>query len=162
MTLDRTINTILTVSLLVIAIPAGLFFRKLPNVNLTPSEKELIDFSSKPVALSPPQTQVTFSGLASPLRGTSKPIGDILAKNGKPVYVPSTSTLNTKKKQQLSLGSLPAVSMIYSAGSTRMAIVDNHVVHEGSTLDSGVIVKIESTRVLLRKSGKDIWLNTEQ
>jgi hypothetical protein len=161
MTLDRTISTILTVSLLVIAIPGGLFFRKLPNVNLTPSEKELIDFSSKPVTLSPLQTQATFSGLVSPLIGTSKPIGDILAKNGKPVPASNTSTLNVKKKPQLSLGSLPVVSMIYFAGSTRMAIVDNHVVHEGSILDSGIIVKIEKTRVLLRKTGKDIWLTTE-
>ncbi|NTV48595.1 MAG: hypothetical protein HGB32_14690 [Geobacteraceae bacterium] len=161
MTLDRTITTILAVPLLVIAIPAILFFRKLPNADLTPSEKELIDFSSKPVPLSPPQTQVVFSGLASPLRGISKPIGDILAKSGKPVSTPSTTPSNAKSNQRLSLGSLPVVSMIYFAGSTRMAIVDNHVVNEGSTLNGGVIVKIEKTRVLMRKTGKDIWLTTE-
>ncbi|NTW88004.1 MAG: general secretion pathway protein GspB [Desulfobulbaceae bacterium] len=161
MTLDRTISTILTVSFLVIAIPAVLFFRKLPNSDLTPAEKELISFSSKPVALSSPQTQVIFSGLPSPLRGVSKSSGAIPAKNAKSVSVSNATTLNAKKNLQLSLGSLPVVSMIYFAGSTRMAIVDNHVVHEGSTLNSGVIIKIEKTRVLMRKTGKDIWLTTE-
>ncbi len=161
MTLDRTITTILTVLFLVIAIPAILFIRKLPNTDPTLSEKELIAFSSKPVALSSPQTQVIFSGLPSPLRVTSKPNGDVLVKSVKPVSAPNPAALNAKSKLQLSLGSLPVVSMIYFAGSTRMAIIDNHVVHEGSTLNSGVIVKIENTRVLLRKTGKDIWLTTE-
>ena len=162
MNLDRSIITILAVSFLVLAIPAGLFFRKLPNAEPAPSEKELIEFSSKPVALSSPQMQVIYSGLASPLRGTSISSGDVLTKIAKPVFAPNSTPLKAKSKRQFSLSSLPVVSMIYSGGSTRMAIVDNHVVHEGSALNGGVIVKIENTRVLLRKTGKDIWLTTEQ
>ena len=155
MTSIKTVPTIVIVSFLIIAIPAALFFLKQPNPGLTPAEKELIEFSNKPMALPPTQSQATFSGLNSPVNAAPKQRQDTRVKNGKPVPVP-------KKGQPRSLASLPVVSMIYFAGSTRMAIVDDHVVREGSQLDNGVIVKIEETRVLMRKNGKDIWLTTER
>ncbi len=161
MTADKTIPTVLLVSFLVIAIPAALFFRKLPNADLTPSEKELIDFSNKPVAMSLPRQQPAFSGLASPVKATLRKSGDATTKSGKSVSTPNAASMNAKNDLPRSLASRPTVSMIYYAGSTRMAIIDDHVVHEGSALDGSRIVKIEETRVLMRKNGKDLWLTTE-
>jgi hypothetical protein len=157
MTVDRTISTILLVSFLVIAIPVALFFRKLPNAELTPTEKELINFSNQPVVMSLPLPQAAFSELVSPVRVASPKNGNITAISGKPI----TARISVKNGLPPSLGSRPSVSMIYYEGSTRMAIVHDHVVHEGSVLDNGMIVKIEKTRVLMRKAGKDIWLTTE-
>jgi hypothetical protein len=51
--------------------------------------------------------------------------------------------------------------MVYSEGSIKTAIVDGHVLHEGSTLSKYLVVKIEKTRVLLRTAGKDIWLSID-
>ena len=161
MTADRTIPTILFVSFLVIAIPAALFFRKLPKADLTPSEKELIDFSNKSVDMSLPRPQPTFSGRACPVKATLGKSGDVTTKSGKPVSAPNATPMNAKSGLPRSLASRPAVSMIYYAGSTRMAIIDGHIVHEGSALDGSRIVKIEATRVLMRKNGKDLWLTTE-
>lgn len=52
--------------------------------------------------------------------------------------------------------------MISYDDSTKMAIIDNRVVNEGSRIDGGVVVKIEQTRVLIRKDGKDLWLTIAQ
>jgi hypothetical protein len=154
---NKTIPTIIAVSFILVAIPAALFLRSQPKTELTPSEKELIEFSNKPVALSTTQPQTTFSGLNSPIKTTSKPSKEI----EKTVPAPNTTPIKAKSEMPRSLASLPAVSMIYSAGSTRMAVIDGHVVQDGSPLDGGIVVKIEETRVLMRKNGKDIWLTTE-
>lgn len=161
MTFDRTISTILLISFLVIAIPAALFFRKQPGPVLTPSEKELTTFKDQPIAISSPLPQSTFSGLASPVRAAPPIISEVTINAGKAASAPNAAALLSKKGPPRSLGSRPVVSMIYYAGSTRIALVDNHVVKEGTVLDGGLIVKIEDTRVLMRKAGKDIWLTTE-
>lgn len=154
MTADKTVVSIVLTLFLVVAIPAMLLLRKLPDSELTPSEKELIGFSNPSVAISTPSPLITFTGRTCPVTKPVKPDGYSKDKNLK---APSS----IKSIPSRSLGSLPVVSMIYYAGSTRMAIVDGHVVNEGSDLEGGVIIKIDKNQVLMRKAGKDLWLTTE-
>ena len=160
MSSDKTIPIIFFVVFLVIALPVALFFRKAPAATLTASEKELIAFSYKPVSLTLPPPQTTFPPMVSPVRATPKQSGDFLSNNSRQPPAASSTVVTAQKALPRSLTSLPVVSMIYFAGSTRMAIIDNHVVNEGSPLNGGIVAKIEQTRVLVRKAGKDIWLTT--
>jgi hypothetical protein len=154
MTADKTVVSIVLTLLLVMAIPATLLLLKLPDSELTPSEKELISFSNPSVAITTPSPLRTFTGRTCPVTKPAKANRDSADKSLKgPSYIKSTPPR--------SLASLPVVSMIYYAGSTRMAIVDGHVVNEGSDLDGGVIIKIDKNQVLMRKAGKDLWLTTE-
>ena len=160
MSSDKTIPIIFFVAFLVIALPVALFFRKAPTAILTPSEKELIAFSYKPVSLTLPPPQTTFPPMVSPVITGLKQSGDFSSKNDRLHPAASTTAVTVQKTLPRSLTSLPVVSMIYFAGSTRMAIIDNHVVNEGSPLNGGIVAKIEQTRVLVRKAGKDLWLTT--
>ena len=162
MTARNTIPTMLLILFLTIAIPSGLYLRKLPAPVITPAEAEMAKFTSQPVDMSLPQPPVVFSGLVCPVTaphvtpetGTrEKPAGSVVA-------LPA-ATKSVKPATPLSLGSLPVVSMISYDGATRTAIVGNRVVTEGSELGGGRIVKIEENRVLMRRAGKNIWLSIE-
>lgn len=169
MNVDKTISTILLVLFLVIAIPGALLFRSPPTTPLPPLEKELAEFSNKPVVISPARQQTVFSGLDCPIKAVKKPaaattaLTSVTAKslpqpksNGaKPADTPSA------KAPAGSLSSLPKVSMIYSEGDTKMAIIGGQMLHEGATFGRYQVVKIESTKVQLRSAGKDLWLNME-
>lgn len=161
MTADKTIPIILTVLFLVFAIPAALYFRKPPATVLTPSEKALTSFSNKPVAMASLQAQITFSGRACPVTLSPKTGGISSVKSATTISPPVAVTNSAKKSPARSLASLPVISMISYDESSRTAIIDNKVVNEGSKLDGGLIVKIERTRVLMRKAGKDLWLTLE-
>jgi len=163
-TIDKTILTILLVLLLVIAIPAALFFRKLPDAALTPAEKELVTFSSRPIDLSSPRPRPAFTVLASPIKAAAKPepVKDVIAKSAPRSPAPQEAPVNNAKKSPVrSLGSLPVLSMISYDGETKTAIINSSVVTEGSEFDGGKIMKIEENRVLMRKAGKTIWLTIE-
>jgi hypothetical protein len=161
MTPDRSIINIVLVSIIVMVLPAALYFRTLPEAELSATEKELMNFTFQPVASSSIRSQDSFSGLANPVKSTA--IQNRNSSGRKVSIVPASKAVSRiiYKGQPRSLSSLPAVSMIYYADSTRMAIIDNHVVREGSSLEGAVIVRIEKNRVLMRKAGKDLWLTTE-
>jgi hypothetical protein len=157
MTSDRTTIAILLTTILVIAAPALFLLRALPPAELTPAEKELATFSSPPVSMAATPQPITFSGKICPVPTPPKPVAPV-------VKIPNLAGFADKIRKKFPLRTLssnPVVSMIYYAGYTRMAIINNHVVHEGADFDGGTIVTIEKTRVLMRKAGKDIWLTTE-
>lgn len=160
MTLDKSIAAMLLAPLLGLVIPGVIYFRKLPTPRLTPSEKELMTFSSQPVTVSTPGRLTVYSGLLCPLRpplaikstaasGKSFPPGSIPTPGTAAIGQPGFPVA-TERAQR--------VSMIYSDGQARIAIIDGHVMREGSTTGSNKVVKIEKTRVLVRTDGKDIWL----
>jgi hypothetical protein len=159
---DRAILMLLAVLLVVCAIPTALYFRKLPVVGLTASEKELADFSSKPVPVTPTSPPVKFSGLACPVSPAQKPVVVNIGKSAVKTPVRLPAPVSPKKALARTFVGLPVVSMISYDDSNKMAIIDNRVVNEGTTIDGGVIVKIEQTRVLMRKDGKDLWLTIAQ
>jgi hypothetical protein len=159
---DRTILMLLAVLFVVCAIPTALYFRKLPVVGLTASEKELADFSSKPVPVTPNLPLVKFSGLACPVSPAQKPVTNKIGKIAVKTPMPLPAPVRPNKASARTFVGLPVVSMISYDDSTKMAIIDNRVVNEGSEIDGGVIVKIEQTRVLMRKDGKDLWLTIAQ
>jgi hypothetical protein len=163
MTIDKTIAMMLMVPVIGLAIPATVFFRKLPPPGLAPSEKELISFSSQPVNVSQPGRLAIFSGLECPMRPpVVKESTPKAAPQGfPPGPIPSAVTAAQEKTRPAVTAYLPSVSMIYSDGQSKMAILDGHVLHEGATIGTGTVIKIEKTRVLLRTSGKDIWLNID-
>jgi hypothetical protein len=158
MTADRSIIAKFLTLFLIIAVPIGLYFRKLPTSVRPSAEIELTKFSSQPVSMSFPQPPVVFSGLVCPVT----PRRMTLSQPPPAKVVKAAATPLTVKSQPRSLGSsLPVVSVISYDGSTRTAIVGDRVVIEGSELDGGTIVKIEESRVLMRKNGKNIWLTIE-
>jgi len=159
---DRTILMLLAVLFVVCAIPTALFFRKLPVVGLTASEKELADFSSKPVPVVSTSPHIEFSGLACPVSPIQKPVAYNIGKRAVKTPMPLPALVSPNKASARTFVGLPVVSMISYDDSTKIAIVDNRVVNEGSEVDGGVIVKIEQTRVLMRKDGKDLWLTMAQ
>ena len=164
MTIDKTIAAILLVPLIGLAIPATVFFRKLPPADLSASENELIAFSSQPVAVLQPGRLAVYSGLECPVRPTivTGSAAKAADKNFPPGPIPSASGAAAQQKNlPLSAELLPGVTMIYSDGRARIAIIDGHVLHEGASIGSSKVVKIEKKRVLLRTTGKDIWLNID-
>lgn len=165
MTLDPTLRTVLVALLAAVGIPVAFFFWKMPKATLTPAEKELSTFSNPPLVVLPPRPQASFSGQLSPVRisppkpaeGKATPKG-IPSAGGSP---PSASRTAAKARLPNTFGGRHTVSMIYCAGSTKTAIVDGKVLHEGSPLGDDRIIKIEKTRVLLRSAGKDQWLEAK-
>ncbi len=162
MTASNTIPTMLLILFLAIAIPSGLYLRKVPAPAITPAEAEVAKFTSQAVDMSLPQPPVVFSGLVSPVTAPHvKPETVPGEKPTGPAVALPAATKTVEPVPPLSLGSLPVVSMISYDGATRTAIVGNRVVTEGSELGGGKIVKIEENRVLMRKAGKNIWLTIE-
>ena len=68
MTFDKTIAAMLLVPVIGLVIPAAIYFRKLPGIGLSPSEKYLITFSSQPLSIFQPGSMAAYSGLECPLR----------------------------------------------------------------------------------------------
>ncbi|MDD2851525.1 MAG: hypothetical protein PHY09_06435 [Desulfuromonadaceae bacterium] len=159
---DRTTLMLLAVFCVVCAIPTALYFRTLPVAGLTASEKELADFSSTSVPVTPIPPRMAFSGVACPVKPAQKPVAHDIGKSTAQTPMPLPAPASPDKSQARTLASLPIVSMISYDESTKMAIIDNRVVSEGSKLDGGVIVKIEQERVLWRKTGRDIWLTIDR
>jgi len=163
MTIDRTIAVMLMVPVVGLVIPAAVFFRKLPDTGLAPSERELIAFSSQPVNVTQPGQPAVFSGQECPIRPPV--IKESAAKGTKnfppgPIPAPGT-TLAQERSRPARTEELPRVTMIYSDGLSRMAIINGHVLHEGAAIGAAKVTKIETTRVRIRTSGKDIWLTTD-
>ena len=171
MNLDSTMKTILVAVLLIISVPVTFLFWKIPATKLSAPEKELMKFTSQPLAMSPPRNQIVFSALDSPVRITPKnaaPVADTVPKGFPPGPIPAANAPATiapaaepKPIQPDSFGSHPVISMVYSEGSVKMAVIDGQVLHEGSLLGKHKVIKIEKTRVLMRIAGKDIWLNID-
>lgn len=166
MNLDATAKTVLVASLLAIGIPALFLFWSLPAPRLSATEKELANFSSKPLAMSPPRMQTVYSAQESPVRVAPKqqtPVAGSMSRNYPPGKIPSANMAEeaSKRRRGNSFDSHPVVSMIYTENSIKTAIIDGQVLHEGSVLRGNRIVKIEKTRVLMRAAGKDVWLRIE-
>lgn len=164
MTIDKTIAAMLMVPVIGLIIPAAIFFRKPPDTGLSPSERELMAFACQPVSVSQPGHPTAFSRLECPIRppvakgtATKAPTKDF-----PPGSIPSSSPASAQERsRRVATEYLPSVTMIYSDGRSRMAIIDGHVLHEGTAIGGSRVVKIEKTRVLLRTTGKDIWLNID-
>lgn len=154
MNIDRTIISALAILIVVTAIPVAFYYRKLPATVILPIEKELTSFSSTPLALSEPKPQPVFSGLDCPVKA---PVSSLPP----PVAGSSPADAASKKGEPRSLSSLPPVSMIYSEGSTNIAVIGGQMLREGSSFNGNQVVKIEKTRVQIRSAGKTIWLNMQ-
>jgi len=163
MNLDKTIMAILLVPFLGLSIPAALFFRKLPPPALKPVEKELISFASQPVIVTQPGQLAVYTGLECPVRPPAVKVAAVNkgAANFPPGPIPLVNSAVLQKSKPVITEYTPGVSMIYSDGQSRMAIIDGHVMHEGAAIGSSKVLKIEKTKVLLRTTGKDIWLNVD-
>jgi hypothetical protein len=171
MTLDRSIATLLLVPLLGLTLPAAVLFCKLPESGISPVERELITFSYQPVTLSGGKPPAIFAGLECPV-APGMPTGTTTAPPGPkglggPVVFPpgpipvGAAPVAAKLQQRNTAPALPSVSLIYSDGPVKTAIIDGHVLHEGASLAGNKILKIEKTRVLLRTNGKEIWLSLD-
>jgi hypothetical protein len=79
MTIDKTIVAMLLIPVIGLAIPTAILCRKLPGASLTPTEKELVTFSSQSVTIAQPGRPAVFSGLECPLR---PPAGKGVSTNG--------------------------------------------------------------------------------
>lgn len=160
MTFDRTIAVLLMVPIIGLAIPGVLFFRKLPDTGLSPSERELISFSSQPVSVSQPGRLAVFSGQECPIHPpvVTKSDPKTGPKSFPPGPIPSPGSAAQGQSRPARTEALPSVTMIYSDGLSRMAIIDGHVLHEGAAAGTLRVLKIEKTRVRVRTSGKDLWL----
>jgi hypothetical protein len=166
MTIDATLKTILMALLLVISVPVMFYFWKLPKSDLSASEKKLITFSTTPLEMSPPKPQVVYSALESPVKVISKqnpPFAGSAVKNVPSGLIPVTRAVSTASRPALrnTFGSHPVVSMIYSEGSVKTAVINSQVLHEGSVFGSSRIITIEKNRVLMRSAGRDIWLSID-
>jgi len=165
MSVDATMRTVLVAALLAIGLPACLLLWKMPEARLTDSERELIKFSTPPRAAFPPRPRAPFAGLDNPVRAASKqaPAAGVEVKGSAPAPIPAARATRAALKPKLrdSFGSRPTLSMIYSEGSKKTAIIDGQVLHEGSLLGNRRVVKIEKTHVLLRTADKEIWLSID-
>lgn len=145
---DKTIIFSLAILCLVTAIPAALYFRKMPTTDLLPSEKMFVNFTSVPVAVFAPKQQPAFSGFDCPVKPPLKQPPP--AKSVTPVV---TDVVKLPPR-------VPKVSMIYfEDDATKKAIIDGQILKVGSVFDGNTVLKIEETRVKIRSFGKDIWLN---
>lgn len=163
MLLAKAMAKILFLPLLGLGIPAIIFFWKKPAPEFTMTEKELINFTFQPAAITPPREQAIYKDLEPPVK---PPLAQnksnaqaALADSAPGIPLPSPRELSLRKSLQSRTQSLPAVSMVYSDANSRVAIIDGHVLHEGGAIGSKKIIKIEKTRVLVRTDGKDIWLD---
>jgi hypothetical protein len=177
MIITTAMKTIFAATLLLISIPAALYFWKMPAPKLSATEKDLINFSSPPLTLSSSKTQAIFSGLDYPVRITIKQQASPVGPEGNkqtpavgagiksfppgPIPAASVPALASKPFKRNSFGSKPVVSMIYSEGDIKTAIIDGQVLHEGSFVGGSQIVTIEKTRVLMRNAGKETWLSID-
>lgn len=160
MNIDRHMAALLAAPLIGLCLPALLFFRKLPETPLTPAERELIGFSSQAVTVALPASSAVYEGLVCPIRPpaakTAGEKGAIPVFAGGPLQKPSAPPASRKTEPAKKM---PEITMIYGDGRVRTAIIDGEILREGSALGSGKVMAIQTTRVLLRTSGRDTWLN---
>ena len=160
------LRLIIVLLVLTACIPAALFFWEMPMAPSALPEKELMNFTDSLKAAIPPSPQASYAGLDCPVQPppVKGPAVVTVAKSFPPGPIPEATAAAPAAKPQVrdSFHSSPNVSMIYCEGSTKTAIIDGQVLHEGSRLGKSLVVQIEKARVLLRTAGKDVWLNVEQ
>ena len=161
MNFDRNIAAILLAPLIGLAFPAAIYFWKMPKSSLTGKERELMNFSSQPLVVSRPGAAPFYAGAQSPIHPPkSKQAMQTPAVPFPPGPIPGASGAKRSVDEASPLH-VPTVSMIYNSGGSKMAIIDGHVLHEGSVIAGYTILKIKTTKVLTRTNGKEIWLSIE-
>ncbi len=163
MTIGSSITTLLLAPLLLLSVPAAVYFRKMPPPRISPVEQELITFSCQNVALSPRKPRTFFSGLECLVQPAPTVTRPAPAKSDgvqfPPGPLPPGNAPAVRPADQPRR--LPRLSMIYNDGATKMAILDGHVLSQGGSLAAGKVLKIEKERILLKTAEREIWLNID-
>lgn len=160
MNFDRTLAALLLTPLIGLAVPVTVFFWKMPLTDLTRTETELLTFSSQPLVVSRPVTGLSYAGAQNPILPPKRKASmQASAAAFPPGPIPSAA--GKKDAAPAHTPHIPDVSMIYNDSGSKMAIIDGHVLHEGSAIAGYTIVKIDKTRVLARTNGKELWLSLE-
>ena len=165
MTVERSVKTMFLAAALALAIPAGCFFWRAPRPELSASEKALAGISCTPVFSASAGPAPSFSGLDWPVGTPKRPAA---AAGHRPQGFPPAPLLALRtaagfpEPARTSLDRPPTLSMIYNEGSLKSALIDDQVAHEGSRVGGRTVLRIEQSRVLLRKAGKDTWLSLDQ
>lgn len=160
MNFDRKIMAMLLAPLIGLAVPVTLFFWKMPPNELTRTETELLRFSSQQLVVTRPAAEISYSGAKNPVH-PPKPKQAIQAPAALPPGPMPQGAGNKLTEVRPSANHIPEINMIYHDSGSRMAIIDGHVLREGSVISGYRIVKIDKTRVLARTDGKEIWLSLE-
>ncbi len=161
MNFDRNIAAMLLAPLIGLAAPAAVYFWKMPAGGMTVTETQLMSFSSQPLVVSRRSPPPSYSGINSPIQPLAVQIqAQTPAATFPPGPIPTASGVK-QPEERANLFHTPSLSMIYSDGGSRMAIIDGHVLHEGSVVAGHTILKIEKTKVLARTAGKELWLSIE-
>lgn len=161
MNFDRNIAAMLLAPLIGLAVPVTVFFWKMPPGELTRTETELLKFSSQQLVVLRPKAAPPYSGVQNPVlppkvkQATQTPAAAFPSGP-----IPSAGDIR-QKPVPTSVAHIPEVSMIYNDSGSKMAIINGHVLHEGSVIAGYTIVKIDKQRVLARTNGKEIWLSLE-
>jgi hypothetical protein len=160
MKLDRNMAVLLLVPVIGLAVPVAVLFWKLPAGGLTTTEQEILRFSSQPLAVASLGAPPSYSGAENPVHtprpGTVTPLVTAFP----PGPIPKAE--GTRQAATPREGTtLPYLSMIYSDGGVRMAVIDGHVLREGGAVNGHTVVKIDKTRVLTRTAGKELWLSID-
>lgn len=155
MNVDKTIASMLLVPVIGLCIPVALYFHKLPDAGLTATEKELVSFSSQAASVTSPQRPGVYTALTCPVE---PPVVRMTPATLTATPASRSSAAPRQRAVTAPREILPAISMIYSDGPARLAIIDGHVLQEGSALGAHRVVKIDKKRVLMRTGGKDIWI----
>ncbi len=146
----------------VIAIQIAIFSWKIPAPELTPAERELLNFSPRQVQLNLPKPVPLFTGARNPVTPPEPKRTEASAKASSfpPGPIPGAKG-GEERKSVATSQLLPELSMIYSDGGVKIAIIDGHVMREGSETSGLKIIRITKNRVLARTGGKEIWLTIE-
>jgi hypothetical protein len=96
----------------------------------------------------------------APFGGSSGSGGKNVTPSGR-IPVGGTTPSASRPILRNTFGSHPVVSMIYTEGSEKIAIIDGQVLHEGSVFGGNRIVTIEKSRVRMKSAGRDIWLSID-
>lgn len=161
MNFDRNIAAMMLAPLIGLSLPVAVFFWKMPPLGLTGTETELLRFSSQPLVVSRPAAAPLYSGVQNPVH---PPKPKQAAQAPPAVFPPGpipTAAGTRQPELRANAQQLPCLSMIYTDAGSKMAIIDGHVLHEGSVIAGYTIVKIDKTKVLARTSGKELWLSLE-
>ena len=161
MNFDRNIAAMLLAPLIGLAVPVTVFFWKMPPGELTRTETELLKFSSQQLVVSRPTGARPYSGAQNPVL-PPKPKQAIQTPAATFPPGPMPPAIGSKQNAvRASKPHVPDISMIYNDSGSKIAIIDGHVLREGSVIAGYSIVKIDKQRVLARTNGKEIWLSLE-
>lgn len=157
---------VLLCSLLALALPAGFFFWKIPAPGLSAPEKELTNLRCAPLIIAAPEARPPFSGLEWHFRvaAPKQPAGGtgMGALPPPPIPVAQRVAPGAAAPRRDLPDRTPVLSLIYHEGSTRTAIIDGQIAHEGALVGGCRVLRIEEARVLVARAGKDTWLSTDQ